>query len=54
MSTITIDVDLAKQVFSVREVNSTGRVRQRLDLRHDAFAAWLAQVPAGTVATSAG
>lgn len=48
MGTITIGVDLAKQVFSVCEVDAVGRVRQRKDLRRAAFAAWLAQVPAGT------
>ncbi len=49
MSTITVGVDLAKQVFSVCEVEGSGRVRRRLDLRRDAFATWLAHVPAGTV-----
>lgn len=49
MGTIAVGVDLAKQAFSVCTVDGTGRVRQRLDLRRDAFAAWLAQVPAGTV-----
>lgn len=49
MSTITIGVDLAKSVFSVCEVDCAGRVLRRLDLKRDAFAAWLAQVPAGTV-----
>jgi transposase len=49
MSTITIGVDLAKQVFSVCEVDGAGRVLKRQDLRRDAFAAWLAQLPAGTV-----
>lgn len=49
MSTITIGVDLAKNVFSVCEVDGTGHVRRRLDLKRDAFAVWLAQVPAGTV-----
>jgi transposase len=49
MSTITIGVDLAKNVFSVCEVDASGRVIRRLDLKRDAFALWLAQVPAGTV-----
>lgn len=49
VGTITVGVDLAKQVFSVCEVESAGRVRRRLELRRDAFAAWLAQLPAGTV-----
>ena len=49
MSTITIGVDLAKSVFSVCEVDGTGHVLRRLDLKRDAFAVWLAQVPASTV-----
>lgn len=48
MNTITIGVDLAKQVFSVCEVDSNGRVRQRQDFRRDGLL-WLAQVPVGTV-----
>ena len=42
MSTITIGVDLAKDVFSVCELDAGGRVGQRKELRRDAFAAWLA------------
>ena len=49
MSTITIGVDLAKSVFSVCEVDGSGRVLRRQDLRREAFSVWLAQVPAGTV-----
>ena len=49
MSTITIGVDLAKNVFSVCAVNASGRVLDRKDLRRDAFAAYLAQLPAGTI-----
>ena len=49
MSTITIGVDLAKSVFSVCEMNGAGHVLRRRDLKRDAFAVWLAQVPAGTV-----
>jgi transposase len=49
MSTITIGVDLAKCLFSVCEVDAAGRVLRRKDLRREAFALWLAQVPAGTV-----
>ena len=48
MSTITIGVDLAKQVFSVCSVDSAGRVRERRDLRREAFIRWLPSVPAGT------
>lgn len=49
MSTITIGVDLAKHVFSVCEMDGSGRVLRRLGLKRDACAAWLAQLPAGTV-----
>ena len=50
MNTITtIGVDLAKDVFSACEVDMAGRVLRRHDLRRAAFAAWLAQVPAGTI-----
>ncbi len=52
MRTITIGaigVDLAKLVFSTCEVDSSGRVLQRKDLRRDAFAVWLAQQPVGTL-----
>jgi transposase len=49
MRTITIGVDLAKQVFSACELDERGRVLQRRELRRDAFAAWLAQRPAGSV-----
>ena len=48
MSTITIGVDLAKQVFSVCLVDAAGRVRERRDLRREAFIRWLPSVPAGT------
>ena len=49
MGTITIGVDLAKCVFSTCRVGVSGRVLQRRDFKRDAFAAWLAQHPAGTV-----
>jgi len=49
MGTITIGVDLAKQVFSVCGLDATGRVQQRRELSRAAFQAWLAQVPAGNV-----
>jgi transposase len=49
MSTITIGVDLAKQVFSTCGVDESGRVRQRRELGREAFATCLAQLPAGTV-----
>jgi transposase len=49
MGTITMGVDLAKQAFSVAELDAAGRVRQRRDLKRDAFAAWLVQLPPGTV-----
>ncbi len=49
MSTITIGVDLAKNVFSTCAVDGGGHILRRLDLKRDAFARWLAQLPAGTV-----
>ena len=49
MRTITIGVDLAKQVFSVCSVDTAGRVRDRRELRREAFSQWLPNVPAGTV-----
>ncbi len=49
MNTITIGVDLAKSVFSVCEVDGAGHVLRRQDLKREAFALWLVQVPAGTV-----
>lgn len=49
MSTITIGVDLAKNLFSVCEVDAGGRVIRRQDLHREAFAVWLGQVAAGTV-----
>ena len=45
----TVGVDLAKNVFSICELDDGGRVRQRRDLQRAAFAAWLAQLPASTV-----
>jgi transposase len=48
MHTITVGVDLAKQVFSVCEMDERGGVRQRQDLRREGFAVWLAQRPANT------
>jgi hypothetical protein len=39
MNTITIGVDLAKNVFSVCSVNASGRVLDRQDHRREKFAA---------------
>ena len=41
MSTITLGVDLAKRVFSVCEMDATGHVLRRQELKRDAFAAWI-------------
>jgi transposase len=49
MTTITIGVDLAKNLFSACAVDAAGHVLRRQELRRDAFVPWLAQVPAGTV-----
>jgi hypothetical protein len=45
----TVGVDLAKNVFSICELDAGGRVRQRRDLQRAGFAVWLAQLPVGTV-----
>ena len=49
ITTITIGVDLAKLVFSTCTVDISGRMQKREDFNRSDFAAWLAQVPAGTV-----
>ncbi|WP_422560870.1 hypothetical protein [Parvibaculum sedimenti] len=54
MGTITMGVDLAKQVFSVCVVDGSGRVGQRCDLKRDAFAAWLMQLRPGSVVATTG
>uniref|UniRef100_UPI0025F4862D IS110 family transposase n=1 Tax=Stenotrophomonas sp. UBA7606 TaxID=1947559 RepID=UPI0025F4862D len=49
MRTITIGVDLAKQVFSVCAADAAGRIQERRELRREAFIQWLPRVPEGTV-----
>lgn len=49
MGTITIGIDLAKSVFAACELDGSGRVSQRRELRRGPFAQWLAQLPAGTM-----
>ena len=49
MSTITIGVDLAKSTFSSCETDAAGHVLRRQEFKRDAFAHWLAQLPAGTL-----
>jgi transposase len=49
MSTITLGVDLAKNVFSVCAMDGAGHVLERREFKREAFAVWLAQRPAGTV-----
>ena len=49
MSTITVGVDLAKLVFSICMVDTFWRVLQRKEFKRAEFAAWLVQLPAGTV-----
>ncbi|MGH8123032.1 MAG: IS110 family transposase [Rudaea sp.] len=49
MNTITVGVDLAKNVFSTCAVDGLGHVLHRQDLRREPFGVWLAQQPAGTV-----
>ena len=53
MSTITMGVNLAKSVFAVCTVDAAGRVLARQEFKRDAFARWLAQVPACTIPCSA-
>ena len=50
MESITVGLDLAKQVFSVCIMDAQGRVTQRRELKRDGLAEWLAQLPAGAVA----
>lgn len=49
MRTITIDVDLTKQVFSVFSADAAGHTQERRDLRRDAFIQWQPSVPEGAV-----
>jgi transposase len=49
MNTTTVGVDLAKYLFAVCLVDSHGRVQLRREFRRDGFAAWLAQLPEGTM-----
>lgn len=49
MATITLGVDLSKQLFSVCQLDTRGCLIQRRDLGRDAFATWLAQRPPGSV-----
>ena len=49
MRNIAIGIDLAKSVFSTCTLDASGRVIRRQDLRREAFSAWLAQLPAGTL-----
>lgn len=48
-NTTTVGVDLAKNSFSTCELNNVGRTLQRRDHKRDDFAAWLAQLPEGTI-----
>ncbi|TLY47161.1 MAG: IS110 family transposase [Gammaproteobacteria bacterium] len=49
MNTTTVGVDLAKYLFAVCQLDHTGAVTLRRELRREAFVAWLAQLPAGTI-----
>jgi len=49
MESITVGIDLAKQVFSVCLMDERGRVTQRRELKREALHEWLRQLPAGTV-----
>ncbi len=49
MNTTTVGVDLAKTIFAVCVMDGQGRVLRHLQLRREALAAWLVQLPAGTI-----
>ena len=49
MESITVGIDLAKQVFPVCVMDGRGRVTQQHELKREALRAWLMQLPAGTV-----
>jgi transposase len=49
MATITLGVDLSKQLFSICALDAHGRLVQRRDLGRDAFSSSLAQLPAGAI-----
>lgn len=49
MESITVGIDLAKQLFSACVVDARGRVQLRKDLRREALVPWLADLPPGTV-----
>ena len=49
MNTTTVGVDLAKMTFAVCVADDQGRVLRRLQLRREAFALWLVQLPVGTI-----
>ncbi len=49
MESITVDVDLAKQVFSLCDMDKSGRVLARRELKRDSFHAWITSQHAGTV-----
>ena len=49
MESITVGLDLAKQVFSVCIMEANGRVTLRRELKRDGLPVFLAQQPAGTV-----
>lgn len=49
MQSITVGIDLAKQLFSVCVVDAHGKVQLRKDLRREALVLWLAGLPADTV-----
>ena len=49
MESITVGIDLAKQVFSICVMDGRGRVIQRHELKREALRGWLMQLPTGTV-----
>ena len=49
MNTTTVGVDLAKVIFSICMLDSSGHVLLRREFRREAFAAWLVQLPPGAI-----
>lgn len=49
MESITVGIDLAKQVFSASVMDIRGRVTQRHELKREALRTWLMQLPTGMV-----
>lgn len=49
MESITVGIDLAKQVFATCTMGPNGRIEGRRELKRDALPDWLRQLPPGTM-----